>query len=571
MTMICCQQAYGQPTKTPAQPPEGGNALLRERAFDLLETLADQIGTLQSAENRARLGSNIAAALWSHDENRARRLFGSVQSDINSGLQNPADDEVTETKTRMVFLQLRVDIVERIAKHDAVLAVDFFKATEPPSDKPTTNEFAEMHRRLELRLAQQVAQESPELTLKIARRILARGFIYELQPLLRLLNKKHKEQAVTLYKEIVAKLRDSNLLEDSMAFSFALGLAKSFKPPASDGSTYRELINLFIASALANGCGNKASVEDEKGWFCSQLAAFLPEMQSVDPSGAARLKQWAPEDNSESQWSDERYAELEAELDDLSEGATVDQILELVPKYPQMTQPIYLKALGRAMIQGDIERARKIVTDYEPDPEDRQYLLLQIGAAEKRASLDEDTMAEIQRMISEAPSTQERVRRLMGFARQIGTKDRKAALKLLNEAREIVGAMKPGKEQTEMQVDLATLYCLEQSDQGLEMMASLMPRFNDLVAAAVKLNSYENHYLRDGEWNMSSEGAVGSLLTGLAQNAAHFAWCDFDRAVNLAAQFERPEIRLMAQLKLAQGVLTGPPKRSPYFGQPFPY
>src|SRR5687768_11302270 len=79
VTMVCCQRAYGQPTKKPADPPEGGNALLRERAFDLLETLADQIGTLQSAENRARLGSNIAAALWSHDENRARRLFGSVQ------------------------------------------------------------------------------------------------------------------------------------------------------------------------------------------------------------------------------------------------------------------------------------------------------------------------------------------------------------------------------------------------------------------------------------------------------------------------------------------------------------
>jgi hypothetical protein len=35
----------------------------------------------------------------------------------------------------------------------------------------------------------------------------------------------------------------------------------------------------------------------------------------------------------------------------------------------------------------------------------------------------------------------------------------------------------------------------------------------------------------------------------------------FDRAVSLAAQFERTEIRMMAQLKLAQGILAGPPKR----------
>ena len=61
---------------------------------------------------------------------------------------------------------------------------------------------------------------------------------------------------------------------------------------------------------------------------------------------------------------------------------------------------------------------------------------------------------------------------------------------------------------------------------------------------------------------MSSEGGVGSLLTRLSQSAAYFAWSDFDRALNLAAQFERPELRLMAQVKLAQGILAGPPKRS---------
>jgi hypothetical protein len=30
--------------------------------------------------------------------------------------------------------------------------------------------------------------------------------------------------------------------------------------------------------------------------------------------------------------------------------------------------------------------------------------------------------------------------------------------------------------------------------------------------------------------------------------------------VKLAAQFERPEIRMMAQVKLAQSILAGPPK-----------
>ena len=92
-------------------------------------------------------------------------------------------------------------------------------------------------------------------------------------------------------------------------------------------------------------------------------------------------------------------------------------------------------------------------------------------------------------------------------------------------------------------------------------MESQMPKLNELIDAAVKLDGFDTQYMRDGEWNMSASGNLGELLTWLSTNAAYFAWCDFDRAVNLAAQFERSEIRMMAQLKLAQGIVAGPPKR----------
>jgi hypothetical protein len=60
---------------------------------------------------------------------------------------------------------------------------------------------------------------------------------------------------------------------------------------------------------------------------------------------------------------------------------------------------------------------------------------------------------------------------------------------------------------------------------------------------------------------MSAEGSLGALLTMLATGSGYFAWYDFDRAVSLAGQFDRSEIRMMAQLKLAQSILSGPPKR----------
>jgi hypothetical protein len=105
------------------------------------------------------------------------------------------------------------------------------------------------------------------------------------------------------------------------------------------------------------------------------------------------------------------------------------------------------------------------------------------------------------------------------------------------------------------------LYCTEKSDRGLAMMEPLVPKLNELIDGAAKLDGFDTHYLRDGEWNMSADGPVGEMLTYMSKHAAYYAWTDFDRAVSLAAQFERTEIRMMAQTKLAQSILAGPPKR----------
>ena len=552
--VLCSGLAQAQQnnsTRENARPTEA----LREKAFALLESVADQINTLQSTENRARLGSNIAESLWNHDEKRARTLLVSVENDIKAGLQNQEGDEPTDTQTRLVFLHLRVDTVERIARHDADLALTFLKATELSPDVPRPPEVAEAERALELRLANQVAGDNPELALKLGRQSLARGYSEDLLSLLTKMNKKHKEQALMLYKEIVLKLRSANLAREYDALYFASNLARSFAPPAVDDTTFRDLIGMLLSAALANGCGNKRSDEDSNSEMCYQIGSLLPQMEKIDPLRAARLKQWAP-DASESDGY-EGYNEL----NDLTQNGTVDEVLALATKYPQMKDQIYIRAMMMAKESGDVERARKIAKDYDGDPERRQLMLDDIERDQEWAVLNDEKRAEVQRELVKIPRIQDRVMVLLYLANRVGANDRKVALDLLNQASGIIDTMKPGKEQTESQMALAMMYCVEKSDRGLGIMESMLPKINDLVSGAVKLDGYDNRNLRDGEWNMSGAGSIGSLLAGLAQNAGYFAWCDFDRAVSIAAQFERPELRLMAQLKLAQGILAGPPKR----------
>ncbi len=112
---------------------KAGETALKAKAYELLESLATQISTLQSAENRARIGSNIAGSIWPHDEKRARALFNAVGQDIRLGLKPPEDPE--DEHTFLVFLQLRTDTIDRIAKYDPEFAFDFLTTTEPPYEQ----------------------------------------------------------------------------------------------------------------------------------------------------------------------------------------------------------------------------------------------------------------------------------------------------------------------------------------------------------------------------------------------------------------------------------------------------
>ncbi len=555
MIVLFSGLAHAQQNNSITENAQTTDALLRARAFNLLELLAGQINTLQSGENRARLGSNIAESLWNHDEKRARTLFVSVEDDIRAGLHNRESDDPRAEHTLMVFLRLRVDTVERIAKHDAELALAFLKATEPNLDKPAPYGVAESERALELRLARQIAADNPNLALKLGRQSLARGFSDDLLSLLRQLHRKHREQALILYNEIVLGLRNADLARRGEARYFAQNLAHSFTPPAVDDSTFRDLINMFITSAEANGCGNKMVGRDERTEFCRQIASLVPQMEKIDPLRAAQLKHWAPEGQ---QFTPLRQAY--DELRDLTQNGTVDEILALASKYPQMEGQVYWQAMMKAAASGDVARARKIATDYGGSPERQGSMLAQLDRHQQSASMNDEKLAEVERRLSKIPRILERIGFLLDVAKRVDPNDRTAALKLLNQASGIVDTMKPGREQSEAQMGLAMMYCLHKSDRGFAIMESMVPKLNDLVAAAAKLDGYDNRYLRDGEWNMTGEGSIGSLLTKLAQNAGYFAWCDFDRAVSLAAQFERPELRLMAQMKLAQAILAGPPK-----------
>ena len=494
---LCFQLTPGQQTLSNTKDNDSKAAALREKAYGLLTSLADQLGTLQSVENRARIGSNIAGSLWTHDEKRARALFKLVEEDIKLGLQ--VDKKAPHSQhTFQVFFKLRDNTAERMAHHDPELALAFVRDTATfvneyarRPDGEISPAIARQEHELESRLAKKLSTVNPEVAIKLARQSLANGFSKDLLPVLRR-SGKDKSQALALYKEIVSKLRDADF-DDWQTFDFAIALVQSYTPPTADESVFRELIHVFIIKSGDLGCTKQPLQDDHLASFCAQIGTLLPLIEKFYPVEARRLKEWKPDDEGYGLDLYKGYAELNA----LSEDGTVDEVLSLTSKYPDMEGNIRLRAMLMAETNGDMERAAKIASTYSGDPEIQATMEARIMYYKEISETAAERWVETQKQVEKLP-LQMQVTMLTNLAQEMAPRDRKGSLKVLAHVGNLIDMLPPGGEQTVRQIELATVYCLAGSDQGFAIMEGLLPKLNELIAASAKLDNYDTRYLRDG-------------------------------------------------------------------------
>jgi len=539
-------------------------AAMRKKAIGLLESVAEQLGSLRSAENRARIGSNVADSLWDHDQKRSRSIFVAIEEDLKAGFADADPDNPAHRQTLMVFGQLRREIIDRIAKRDPEFALEFLQATVPPMESQSRPlyEMRDYENNLSLRLARQTAARNPQVALKLGRQTLARGLSRDLLGVLYQLQRTDENASRALHRDIVEKLKTTNLLHNWMELELAVQLVRSFQPPQADEEVYRDLMDVLLTTALANGCGNAERSEDQG--LCYMVGSVFSRIAKYYPARAAPLKRLAGDAHE----MDAQVSEGGFQINEVIQNGTINEILSLRTRYPDQQVQIFWGAMQKALNSGEVAIARQIAADV-PDPELRKSMLAQIDREQVRTSMNAERMALLQQELGRLRRDEERIPLLLFAASSIGESDRKVALGLLNQAAEIVNSIKSAKTQLEGQLHLAIAYCNLNSDRGFTIMESLVARLNELVAAATTLGGLENNYFSDGEWNMSSGGVVGALLTRLAHNAGSFARMDFDRSVALANQFDRYEIRLMAQLKIAQSILGGQPKPTPIYQRQF--
>jgi hypothetical protein len=594
LSLFLASNVLGQKATPAAAAPDGGKTIeeklekraLEKKAVALIDEVLKEAANLRLPENRIRLQAGAADLLWKHDEKRARDLFKLALAslrDLIAEMSAPQSsrriDRTSDYPIRMQLgTELRREIIQMIAQRDPRLARDLLRESRQSAPTGERNrENGEQERHLELELASQVANTDPSQALQIAEESLDNGPIQEELPgIIQQLATKDRDGAAKLVSALMKRLRSANLLTDRPACSVAVALVRLATNREEDDSesgekrssnstpiqilderTLRELVDIIAAGALASLPIDPGSLSAERQHYglllVAEIQTLMPEIEKYAPARAAALKKKLIEAGGSLPPGLRERMERPEVVD--SGVASVDNLLEAAAKAPPEEQnSLWTQAAMHALGEGDPDRARKIIERCS-DSNVRDEVLARIDEQALQRATEAGRLDEARQLLSQA-SIEERVSVLTQFAQRASTQgDKKAALQMLEEARDLVGTQASNGAELNALLGVARAYAALEPARSFDIVEPVVDHLNRLLAAAVIVDGFEfTGYFRDGEL-MQRQSPLISLVLQFADDTAILARADFERARAVADKFQSTDVRLKARLAVAQGIL----------------
>lgn len=597
--LACAQHAQAQ--RRPAAQPKGADsadargeaerrAELEKKAVALLrEAVADAQG-LRLFENRVRPQTAAAVLLWTRDEKAARALFKSAAEAIAAygATLDPEDPQFYNAGQSAA--QLRAELIQLAAQHDPKLALEYLRATRLPfadALRATGYGLDTQEQQLELNLAARVASQDPAQALRMAEQSLSKGATMSLVSVLNELRTKDPAAASRLATEIVKSLRAEDLANNYDASGLAfqlLSMAPGEAPqqqsaqtvpvvivdgpsavissevasiptatagaaPVLDRQTRAELVEKIVAAAMIDTPGNVSGAYN----LYNVLRTLAPEFERSNPARAEALRRRS--DALERNFNPQ--ADAWRPYKQVAESGTVDAILEAAPKAPpEIREQLYMNAAWKAFNEGDPARARQI-TDNISNPQQRAQMRKSIDTQLQWRDAAEGRYADARAAAARLTNPEERVSALMQVANAAAAKgDKQATLQALEDVRVFADAQPPGQLQFRARLQAAGVYAQFEPSESFEIVESEVARLNELLDAAAMIEGFGQESFKDGELRPQYGYVWGEMVSLCTSTLSTLAPADFERASAAAKSFRRPDIRAIAELQLAQGILN---------------
>jgi hypothetical protein len=245
-----------------------------------------------------------------------------------------------------------------------------------------------------------------------------------------------------------------------------------------------------------------------------------------------------------------------AKYQQLTQTGTAEEILKAAMTAPPgISEGLLNQAAWKAIGQGDDDTAHRVIEKIS-DPRQRSEMEKNLTRQSFMRAQSEKKLTEARELLSRFPP-EERAVMLAQMATSIASENKPAALALLSEAEAVLGDRALNYQQLRAQLQVASAYEQLNAGRSAGLVEKAINQLNELAVAALVLNGFDlQQYFRSGELVINSGNSLTEMANESCQRLASISKNDFDRAKSIAEEFQRPELRMMALLQIAQATLA---------------
>jgi hypothetical protein len=548
--------------------------MLKNRSLALLHAVIQTAGEVRSAQTRVHAEMDTARLLPTIDDKLVRELIADAMAAVRDYVAKMPDPE--RENEYSVATQMRGEVLQFLGQFDPELALAFIGSTRIPDGV----RFAfpgqgDPEVALEANLASQIANKNPSRAVQIAAGTLDKGYSSGLAGVISVVRSTDPASAAILAKGAAAKLQADKLLETPEAANLTVNLLNEAQRPSAQGGgsggtaapaqllsdqEYRNLFTKAVGEVLAFSPTPGSPYSQEMNSARNLLAALK--------SMSGQMQRLAPDSMSS---VEEKLATLTAlsnpngRFFEAINNSPVDDALESIKLAPaDVRGSLYEQLAQRVARNGDLARARQILTDGIPNAGQRQNALGNLERQGIYDALNKGKFEEALQAIDSIRSPRERASMIEAVAGQVERRQKRdAALAFLGRARLLLNPGSQAASQGELNalMQIALAYARLDSTRGFEIVEPLVDQLNDLSSAAVTLNGFNQQYFENGELLMQNGNPVGYAANQITQALGQLGPVDFDRAVQDVTRIRLPEVRLAGFIAIAQQTLNPPPSR----------
>ena len=555
---------------------------VQEKALGLLNGLAREADQFSLPSNRITARIGVAGLLWNKDEKASRVIFQNAISDLNGMLgQIPpenvdSDDEYnTERYIKIADVTaLRKDLLMALAPRDAKFALDTLQLLDYKNADGKS--IFEEDTTLELDLAAKIAENDPQQAYRIAKNNLENGLGANVFSTLESLCKKDPDIGKKFAQDILNKIKSKDTtvsLPTEAANTNSNTMPANVQNPAATVNVWE--IQLFIDSVKKI---NRQSAKDKKSPVLSDadlkelidnlaqkylkqeyLSAYevsksMPEITKFFPAQALAIRRKIGQQESATLSTLVKTQNFQNETEDRS----ADEILQIIERKPAAERDdLYYQAAETAFNNGEIEKAQtfhsRVKTKREYD-----YLDKSISDAMPLTLAAKGDLHEVREALAKLKTPEERIEVLTTLAASVaGSGDKKTAAALMNETRSIYNGKMKNHRNLNSVFQIAKAYTTIEPEQGFGILEANTQFFNEIISAAILLDEFnEGGSLENDELRLDAvrRESYQSMPKGV-ELLKNLSAADFDRTVNFAERFARPEVRFYARFRIAEALL----------------